>query len=69
MEDEVLPPLRAQVALAWILQKPFVTSPIVGASQPHHLDDAVAALSLSLTSEEMEKLEEPYVPHAIVGFR
>jgi aryl-alcohol dehydrogenase-like predicted oxidoreductase len=60
---------RAQVALAWMLQKPFITAPIVGASKPHHLDDAVAALSLKLTAEEMAALEEPYVPHAIAGFQ
>jgi aryl-alcohol dehydrogenase-like predicted oxidoreductase len=59
---------RAQVALAWIAQKPFVTAPIVGASKPHHLDDAVAALSLKLTAEEISSLEEPYVPHPVVGF-
>src|SRR5678809_170324 len=51
---------RAQVALAWLLQKPFITSPIVGASKLHHLDDAVAALSLKLTPEEIASLEEPY---------
>lgn len=59
---------RAQVALAWMAQKPFVTAPIVGASKPHHLDDAVAALSLNLTSEEIAALEEPYTPRALVGF-
>jgi 1-deoxyxylulose-5-phosphate synthase len=59
---------RAQVALAWVAQKSFVTAPIVGASKPHHLDDAVAALSLKLTSEEVASLEEPYAPHAVVGF-
>lgn len=59
---------RAQIALAWVAQKPFVTAPIVGASKPHHLDDAVAALSLKLTGEEMRALEEPYVPHGVVGF-
>ena len=59
---------RAQVALAWLAQKPFITAPIVGASKPHHLDDAVAALSLNLTPEEISALEEPYVPHAVVGF-
>jgi aryl-alcohol dehydrogenase-like predicted oxidoreductase len=58
---------RAQVALAWVAQKPFVTAPIVGASKPHHLDDAIAALSLNLTSEEIASLEEPYVPHPVVG--
>jgi 1-deoxyxylulose-5-phosphate synthase len=59
---------RAQVALAWMVQKPFITAPIVGASQPHHLDDAVAALSLNLTAEEIATLEEPYTPRALAGF-
>jgi len=56
---------RAQVALAWLLQKPVVTAPIIGASKPHHLDDAVAALALQLTADEITALEEPYVPHPI----
>jgi 1-deoxyxylulose-5-phosphate synthase len=59
---------RAQVALAWVLQQPAVTAPIVGASKVSHLDDAVAALSLSLTDEDTEQLEEPYVPHPVAGF-
>jgi aryl-alcohol dehydrogenase-like predicted oxidoreductase len=59
---------RAQVALAWVLSKAVVTSPIIGASKPHHLEDAVAACVLQLTPEEIIRLEEPYVPHAIVGF-
>ncbi len=59
---------RAQVALAWLLAKPVMTAPIIGASKPQHLDDAVAALSLKLTSEEIAALEEPYVPHMIAGF-
>jgi aryl-alcohol dehydrogenase-like predicted oxidoreductase len=59
---------RAQVALAWMVQKPFITAPIVGASKPQHLDDAVAALSLNLSTEEISSLEEPYVPHAVAGF-
>jgi aryl-alcohol dehydrogenase-like predicted oxidoreductase len=59
---------RAQIALAWLLAKPGVTSPIVGASKPHHLDDAVAALSVRLTPEEIASLEEPYVPHPVLGF-
>ena len=58
----------AQVALAWMLAKPAVTSPIIGASKPHHLDDAVAALALSLTGDEIAALEAPYVPHAVAGF-
>jgi 1-deoxyxylulose-5-phosphate synthase len=59
---------RAQVALAWLLHKPVVTAPIVGASKPQHLEDAVAALSLKLTHEEVMELEESYVPHAVTGF-
>ena len=59
---------RAQIALAWLLHKPVVTAPIVGASKPHHLEDAVAALSVTLTPEEIAALEAPYVPHPIVGF-
>jgi 1-deoxyxylulose-5-phosphate synthase len=59
---------RAQVALAWLLQKKGLTSPIVGASKPEHLKDAVAALSLKLTTEEIASLEGPYVPHRISGF-
>jgi aryl-alcohol dehydrogenase-like predicted oxidoreductase len=59
---------RAQVALAWLLHKPAVTSPIVGASKPHHLDDAIAALSLKLSAEEIAALEAPYVPHPVLGF-
>jgi aryl-alcohol dehydrogenase-like predicted oxidoreductase len=59
---------RAQVALAWVAQKAGVAAPIVGASKPHHLDDAVAALSLHLTPEEIGRLEEAYVPHAVAGF-
>ena len=59
---------RAQVALAWLVQKKGVTSPIVGASKPDHLRDSVAALSLKLTAEEVASLEKPYVPHSISGF-
>jgi aryl-alcohol dehydrogenase-like predicted oxidoreductase len=59
---------RAQVALGWMLAKPGVTAPIVGASKPPHLEDAVAALSLRLTGEEVAALEEPYVPHQVAGF-
>jgi aryl-alcohol dehydrogenase-like predicted oxidoreductase len=57
----------AQVALAWLLTKPAITSPIVGATKLHHLEDAVAAVSLKLTAEEVKALEEPYVPHAVLG--
>jgi len=59
---------KAQVALAWMLQQPFVTAPIVGASKPNHLDDAVAALEVKLTEEEIAALEEPYTPRAVAGF-
>ncbi len=59
---------RAQVALAWLLSKKAVTAPIVGATKPHHLTDAVAALALRLTPEEIATLEEPYQPHPVVGF-
>ena len=59
---------RAQVALAWVLQTPGVTAPIVGAGKPLHLEDAVAALSLELTADEIKTLEAPYVPHPVVGF-
>ena len=59
---------RARVALAWLLSKSVMTAPIVGASKPQHLEDAVAAVSLKLTSEEIAKLEESYVPHPVVGF-
>jgi 1-deoxyxylulose-5-phosphate synthase len=58
---------KAQVALAWVAQKAAVTAPIVGASKPHHLDDAIAALALDLTKAEIAQLEAPYVPHAVVG--
>jgi len=58
---------NAQVALAWILHQPGVTAPIVGASKPHHLDDALAALSVRLDPAELRALEEPYRPHPILG--
>jgi 1-deoxyxylulose-5-phosphate synthase len=59
---------RAQVALAWMLHKPAVRSPIIGATKTNHLEDAVAALSVKLTPEEITRLEEPYVPHPVAGF-
>jgi 1-deoxyxylulose-5-phosphate synthase len=58
---------RAHIALAWLLQKEPVTAPIVGATKISHLEDAVATLSVSLTPEDVAYLEDPYVPHAIVG--
>jgi aryl-alcohol dehydrogenase-like predicted oxidoreductase len=57
----------AQVALAWLLHKPGVTSPIIGATKPGHLEDAIAAVELKLDQETIDKLEEPYIPHAISG--
>jgi aryl-alcohol dehydrogenase-like predicted oxidoreductase len=59
----------AQVALAWVCQKPGVVAPIVGASKPKHLDDAIAALTLNLSAAEMKALEAPYVPHPIAGHK
>ncbi|MHB1582841.1 MAG: aldo/keto reductase [Acidimicrobiales bacterium] len=59
---------RAQVALAWLLAKPVVTAPIVGATKPHHVDDAVAAVDLELSDDEVRRLEGAYVPHGVVGF-
>jgi aryl-alcohol dehydrogenase-like predicted oxidoreductase len=59
---------RAQLALAWLLGKTGITAPIVGATKPHHLQDAVAALSLRLSPEEVAALEEPYTPHPVLGF-
>ena len=56
-----LPP--SQIALAWLLHKPAVTSPIVGATKPHHLEDAVAALSVKLSDAEISRLQELYQPH------
>jgi aryl-alcohol dehydrogenase-like predicted oxidoreductase len=63
--DRGLP--RAQIALAWLLHQPVVTSPIVGASREEHLKDAVAALDLTLSKAELEFLEAPYIPHAVAG--
>ena len=59
---------RAQLALAWLLSKAAITAPVVGATKLNHLEEAVAALSLRLTPEEVAALEEPYIPHSIVGF-
>ncbi|MBS0384201.1 MAG: aldo/keto reductase [Proteobacteria bacterium] len=59
---------RAQVALAWMLSKPGITAPIVGATKPEHLSDAVAATAVSLSSDEVSALEEHYIPHQVAGF-
>ena len=58
---------NAQIALAWILAKPGVAAPIIGASKAHHLDDALAALNIQLNEEEIKTLEEPYEPHPVLG--
>jgi 1-deoxyxylulose-5-phosphate synthase len=59
---------RAQVALAWLLSKPVITAPIVGATKLHHLDDALASVNVKLSADEITCLEQPYVPHPVVGF-
>ena len=58
---------NAQIALAWILRQPGITAPIIGASKLQHLDEAVKALEIKLTEEDLKSLAEPYVPHAISG--
>ncbi len=58
---------RAQIALAWLLHQPGVTAPIVGASKPHHLDDALAAVSVQLSADERQSLEALYQPHPVSG--
>ncbi len=63
--DRGVPP--AQVALAWMLQRPGVTAPIVGTTKPGHVDDALAAVKLELTEEEIRRMEERYVPHPVLG--
>ncbi len=59
----------AQIALAWVLRNPVVTSPIVGATKAHHLADAIAAVDLRLSDDEVATLEKPYRPHWVSGFR
>ena len=59
---------RAQVATAWVLQKPVVTAPIIGATKPSHIDDAIASVELTLTAEEVTMLEAPYRPKPVTGF-
>jgi aryl-alcohol dehydrogenase-like predicted oxidoreductase len=59
---------RGQVALAWLLAKPVITAPIVGATKLHHLDEALASVNVKLSAEEIASLEEPYMPHQVVGF-
>jgi aryl-alcohol dehydrogenase-like predicted oxidoreductase len=57
----------AQVALAWMLHKEAVTAPIVGATKPGHVEDAVAAVDITLSDDEIAALEAPYVPHPVLG--
>jgi 1-deoxyxylulose-5-phosphate synthase len=59
---------RAQVALAWVAGQPTVTAPIIGATKPHHIDDALVALDLALTAEERQQLDSAYEPHQPAGF-
>jgi 1-deoxyxylulose-5-phosphate synthase len=59
---------NAQMALAWMLHKPGVSSPIIGATKPHHIEDAIKALQVKLSDEEVKHLEEPYQPHPVLGF-
>jgi len=58
---------NAQVALAWLLHQPGVTAPIIGASKPEHLEDALAAIALRLEADELASLAEPYRPHPVLG--
>lgn len=57
----------SQIALAWILSKPYVHSPIIGATRMDHLDQAIAALDIKLSEDEVKRLEEPYKPHPVLG--
>jgi 1-deoxyxylulose-5-phosphate synthase len=58
---------NAQVALAWLLDQPGVTAPIIGATKPHHIEDAIKATELKLTQDELASLAAPYKPHPILG--
>jgi aryl-alcohol dehydrogenase-like predicted oxidoreductase len=64
--EKNVPP--AQIALAWLLGKDVITAPIIGATKAHHLDDAVAAFELQLSPNDITALENPYVPHPVLGF-
>jgi aryl-alcohol dehydrogenase-like predicted oxidoreductase len=64
-DDRGLPP--AQIAMAWLLRRPAVTAPIVGATKLEHLTDAIAALEVTLSEEETARLEAPYRPHPVIG--
>jgi aryl-alcohol dehydrogenase-like predicted oxidoreductase len=56
------------VAVTWLLSKPIITAPIVGATKLHYLDNALGSVNVKLSNDEITSLEEPYVPHAVVGF-
>jgi aryl-alcohol dehydrogenase-like predicted oxidoreductase len=58
---------RAQIAMAWLLGKAGITAPIIGATKPSHLSDAIASLDVMLSAEEVKRLESPYLPHQVVG--
>jgi len=58
---------QSQIALAWILSKPYVTAPIIGATKMNHLEEAIAALDIKLSEDEVKRLEEPYKPHPVLG--
>jgi aryl-alcohol dehydrogenase-like predicted oxidoreductase len=57
----------SQIALAWLLNKPHITAPIIGATKMEHLEQAIAALEIKLSAEEVQRLEEPYKPHPVLG--
>jgi aryl-alcohol dehydrogenase-like predicted oxidoreductase len=59
---------NAQIALAWLLSKPVITAPIIGATKPGHLEDAVASLDVKLSEDEIHRLEEGYQPHPVLGY-
>ncbi|HKI53519.1 MAG TPA: aldo/keto reductase, partial [Anaerolineales bacterium] len=57
----------SQIALAWMLNKPHITAPIIGTTKMDHLEQAIASLEIKLSEEEMKRLEEPYIPHPVLG--
>jgi aryl-alcohol dehydrogenase-like predicted oxidoreductase len=59
---------RAQIALAWVAKHKTVSAPIIGATKPHHLEDAIASIDVVLSADEIKQLEEPYEPQAVAGF-
>ncbi|MCL4270917.1 MAG: aldo/keto reductase, partial [Anaerolineales bacterium] len=57
----------SQIALAWVLSKPYISAPIIGSSKEAHLDEAIAALDIKLSEDEVKRLEELYLPHPVLG--